>query len=75
MSNHETVTDLGWVVPKCSKDPINLPEVGLSRRWQDLEAKFEAAANLIAKGTTTKGSAGTDAPRLWWQMLTGSLGE
>jgi len=30
---------------------------------QDLEAKFEAAANLIAKGTPTKGSASTDAPR------------
>ncbi|CAL1157813.1 unnamed protein product, partial [Cladocopium goreaui] len=26
----------------------------------DLEAKFEAAANLIAKGTPTKGSASTD---------------
>lgn len=29
-------------------------------RCKELETKFEAAANLIAKGTPTKGSAGTD---------------
>ena len=33
------------------------------RLLQDLAAKFEAAANLIAKGTPTKGSASTDATR------------
>ena len=42
------------------------PAINLARlrgSVQDLEAKFEAAANLIAKGTPTKGSASTDAPR------------
>ena len=34
---------------------------------KDLEAKFEAAANLIAKGTPTKGSASTD--EAWHEAL------
>lgn len=33
------------------------------RHLQDLEQQFEAAANLIAKGTPSKGSASTDETR------------
>ena len=45
-----------------SGDPSHQPGAHLGD-LQDLAAKFEAAANLIAKGTPTKGSASTDATR------------
>ena len=45
-----------------SGDPSHQPGARLGD-LQDLAAKFEAAANLIAKGTPTKGSASTDATR------------